>query len=290
MSLMSSLISAVTLTHNKRAVTEKCLTSLLGTVDARWELIVVDNGSEDDTCEWLAGFQTTAAAAGVTVTVIRNDGNIGCSTARNQGAAAAAGDTLVFLDNDVALRSPRWLADLSRALDELPGAEVVGPKLVYPFAPYDIQCAGVDISPAGRVRFRGRGEARTHPEFDAPREVQCLISACWMMTRKAFETAGGFDEAFNPVQFEDFDLIYKIREAGGRAYYTPDVEMYHFESVTTAGTETLPNTYVIVKNGLLFKQRWRHMFASENGPDDSLCAWRRVETRPFASIGELPLL
>lgn len=286
---MSSLISAVTLTHNKREVTEKCLTSLLGTVDTRWELIVVDNGSEDDTCEWVEGFQSTAESAGVKVALIRNAGNIGCSTARNQGAAAAAGDKLVFLDNDVALRSPRWLADLSRQLDELPDAVAVGPKLVYPFPPFNIQCAGVDISPTGRVRFRGRGEARTNPEFDTPREVQCLISACWIMNRNAFESAGGFDEAFNPVQFEDFDLIYKVREAGGRAYYAPDVEMYHFESVTTAGTQTLPNTYVIVKNGLLFKKRWRHMFATENGPDDSLCKWREVETRAFASIGALPL-
>jgi len=172
----------------------------------------------------------------------------------------------------------------------LPDAVVAGPKLVYPFTPHAIQCAGVGISPNGRVQFRGRGESREDPAFNCREEVQCLISACWMMKREAFEKAGGFDEAFNPVEFEDFDLVYRMREAGGKAYYVPEVEMYHFESVTTQGTAALPNTYLIVKNGLLFKKRWNHMFETENGPEDADCTWRTVETRAFASIGDLPLL
>jgi GT2 family glycosyltransferase len=284
------MVSVITLTHNKRQVTQKCLTSLLESTGIDWELIVVDNGSTDDTLAWLDGFSGQAANRGVTLTVLPNPDNVGCSTARNQGAAQARGSKLVFMDNDVALRSPGWLADLSQAVDSLPGAVVAGPKLVYPFAPYNIQCAGVAISPAGRVQFRGRGEARTKPEFTRQREVQCLISACWLQDRGAFETAGGFDEAFNPVEFEDFDLVYRMRQAGGRAYYVPGIEMYHFESVTTQGTASLPNTYLIVKNGLLFKKRWRHMFAHENGPPDSECKWRRIDTRPFEAIGELPLL
>jgi GT2 family glycosyltransferase len=147
----------------------------------------------------------------------------------------------------------------------------------------------VGISRTGRVFFRGRGESRTLPEWNRREEVQCLISACWMMKRAPFEAAGGFDEAFNPVEFEDFDLIYRMREAGGRVYYVPEVEMYHFESVTTQGTAALPNTYLIVRNGLLFKKRWRHLFGKEHGPPDERCRWRSVAARRFADIGELPL-
>lgn len=284
------MISVITLTHNKRAVTEKCLSSLLASAGVEWELVVVDNGSSDDTLVWLEPFSTHASRVGVDVKVIAHPNNIGCSTARNDGAAAASGDKLAFVDNDVALRSVHWLADLARAVDSLPGAVVAGPKLVYPFEPYDIQCAGVAISPSGRVQFRGRGESRDLAAYNRLEEVQCLISACWLMDRGAFESAGGFDEAFNPVEFEDFDLIYRIRENGGKAYYVPTVEMYHFESVTTQGTPALPNTYLIVKNGLLFKRRWRHMFSDENGPPDRECRWRTVETRAFDQIGDLPVL
>ena len=287
---MKPTISVITLTHNKLPVTRKCLTSLLAGTGASWELIVVDNGSTDGTREWLGEFASTAALAGVSVTVIANQENVGCSTARNQGGARASGGRLLFMDNDVALRSGDWLVALDTACRKLPQAAVVGPKLVYPFAPHDIQCAGVGVSANGRILFRGRGHGRTEPDFNVQREVQCLISACFMVDRTAFEAVGGFDDAYNPVEFEDFDLCYKIKAAGGRCYYVPEVEMYHFESVTTQGTAALPNTYLIIRNGLLFKTRWKHLFQDENGPADAACKWRQVPIRPFAELGELPLV
>jgi GT2 family glycosyltransferase len=188
----------------------------------------------------------------------------------------------------VALRSRDWIRRLGERLDEDRRAGIVGPKLVYPFEPYRVQCAGVAVAPSGRVKFMGRGEPRDAPEHNRGREVQCLISACFMVSRAVIDEAGGFDEAFNPVEYEDFDLCYRARSAGYVVLYEPSVEMYHFESVTTAGTAALPNTYLIIKNGLLFKRRWRHMFEHENGPRDEETKWRQVETRDFDSVGALP--
>lgn len=283
-------VSVVTLTHNKLAVTRQCLPSLLNTAGVPWELIVVDNGSTDGTLDWLDRFRESARAAGVTVKVIRNAGNIGCSTARNQGAAAGAGGRLVFVDNDVALRSRRWLGLLGMTLDADPAVGMVGPKLVYPASPHRIQCAGVGISRTGRVLFRGRGERRDDPRFQARQEVQCLISACLMIRRTVFEEAGGFDEAFNPVEYEDFDLCYRARSLGHRAVYDPAAEMYHFESVTTAGTPTLHNTGLIIRHGLLFKKRWRHMFEQEQGPADRETQWRTLKLDPLPAGAALPVL
>lgn len=287
---MDSLISVITLTHNKLDVTRTCLTSLLGTASQPWELIVVDNGSSDGTDQWLREFRRTAAEQNVRVTIIGNPGNIGCSTARNQGIARAEGRRLVFIDNDIALRSRHWLRDMEHALDTLDRAAMVGPKLVYPYEPFDIQCAGAAVAPTGRVQFRGRGAPRNDPRFATTREVQCLISACFMVDKDAIAECGGFDEAFNPVEFEDIDLCYRIRSHGFRVYYLHSVEMYHFESVTTAGTPSLPNTRLIVKNGLLFKRRWQHMFAVENGPSDRESRWQHRPARPFADLGPLPVI
>jgi GT2 family glycosyltransferase len=285
------LTSVVTLTHNKLDCTRRCLPSLLQSAGAPWELIVVDNGSTDGTPAWVKGELTAAArAAGVKVTLICNEGNVGCSTARNQGAAAASGTRLVFVDNDVALRSRHWLATLGASFDADASIGVVGPKLVYPLAPHLIQCAGVGISRTGRVLFRGRGERRDDPRFNRKQDVQCLISACFMVRRDGFEKAGGFDEAFNPVEFEDFDLCYRIRSQGHRAVFDPAVEMYHFESVTTAGTPTLPNTGLIIRHGLLFKKRWRGMFEKEQGPTDEETPWRRLKIGKLAEVEELPVI
>jgi GT2 family glycosyltransferase len=284
------LASVIILTHNKLEVTRRCLPSLLAGAAVPWELVVVDNGSTDGTPEWVESFKATAAAAGVAVHLIRNAGNIGCSTARNQGAAVSAGERLVFVDNDVALRSRRWLVGLGAVMDSDVRVGLVGPKLVYPVGPHRIQCAGVGISRTGRVLFRGRGEERDDPRFNQKRDVQCLISACFMVRRRCFEEAGGFDPAFNPVEFEDFDLCYRIRSKGYRAVYDAAVEMYHFESVTTAGTASLPNTGLIIRHRLLFKQRWEYMFATENGPADAETAWRRLVIGKLDDAAPLPVM
>lgn len=287
---MNKLISVVTLTHDKVDCTRKCLSSLLAGTYRPWELVVVDNGSTDGTREWLCSFAEQAGEAGVALKIVQNDRNVGCSTARNHGADRASGDVLVFVDNDVALRSRHWLQGMLNALDADPGHAAVGPKLVYPFPPYDIQCAGTAISRSGRVQFIGRGDSRDDPRFGVERDVQCLISACLMVRRSCFDEVGGFDEAFNPVEYEDLDLCYHLRSAGHTVVYTPSVEMYHFENVTTCGTAALPNTYLIVKHGLLFKRRWKQMFEKEDGPDDAETKWRDLPARDFASIGELPAI
>jgi GT2 family glycosyltransferase len=285
-------ISLIILCHNKLAVTQRCLRALVqhSLVPGPWELIVVDNGSTDGTGAWLTGeLSRLATRHNLTVRVLTNERNAGCSTARNQAVAAARGDVLVFLDNDVAPRTRDWLPRLVAELDAHPRTALAGPKLVYPGAPHLIQCAGVGISQRGHVCFRGRGEPRDTPRFNRPEEVQCLISACLVARAAPVRESGGFDEAFNPVQFEDFDLCYRLREQGWHARYLPAVEMYHFESTTTQGTPTMTNPAVVVRNGLTFQRRWRHMFSQEDGPAEDECRWRPIPAVPFDAIGELPL-
>jgi O-antigen biosynthesis protein len=285
--------SLITLSHNKLECTRRCLSALLldSLCDEPWELIVVDNGSTDGSKLWCdSELKRLGAARGVPVTVIHNDSNIGCSFARNQAVAAASGRYLVFADNDVAPRTRNWMPKLRELLDADSRNGMIGPKMVYAWRPHPIQCAGVGISRRGHVCFRGRGAAIDTPAFSRPCEVQCLISACLMIPAALIARHGGFDEAFHPVQFEDFDLCYRLREAGFRALYTPEVEMYHFESVTTQGTPSVRNQAVVIRNGLLFQKRWRHMFTHENGPSEEECRWREIPPVAWDAIEELPLV
>ncbi|OGV61553.1 MAG: hypothetical protein A2498_11730 [Lentisphaerae bacterium RIFOXYC12_FULL_60_16] len=282
--------SLIILTHNKRAYTQVCLTGLLNTRIRNWELIVVDNGSTDGTREWLESFIPVCRREGIRLQVLHNPPSTGCSTARNQGANRATGSRLAFLDNDVTVRTRDWLEQLDACLDRHPESAAAGPKLVYPYPPHAIQCAGVGISRSGRVQFRGRGDARDTPRWNAECEVQALISACFLFRRDAFESAGGFDPVFNPVEYEDLDLCYRVRSAGRTTWYTPAAELYHFESVTTAGTPTLPNTRLIIRHGLRFKDRWNHCFQSEDGPPDSATHWKKIPPRALDTIAPLPVL
>jgi len=285
--------SLITLSYNKLACTRRCLSALLtdSVVDAPWEMIVVDNGSTDGSGEWCdTELVALGASRGVPVTVLHNPGNIGCSYSRNRAIAIARGEYLVFADNDIAPRTRRWMPGLRETLAAIPRAGMAGAKMVYPWAPYPIQCAGVGISKRGHVCFRGRGEPIDDPRFGRLEAVQCLISACLLIPAELLRRHGVFDEAFHPVQFEDFDLVYRLREAGHQAVYTPSVEMYHFESVTTQGTPTVRNAAVVVRNGLLFQQRWKHLFEQEDGPSEEACRWRKIAPVPFSAIGPLPLL
>ncbi len=279
-------ISVVILSHNKIDYTRACIHSLLATDYPDWEIVIIDNGSTDGTAEWLKKFRKEAENGNVHVKLIFNSGNIGCSTARNQGIKAANGELIAFCDNDIALRSRNWLRVMAEDLQPS-DVGMVGPKIIYPFSPYDIQCAGAAVTKSGRIQFIGRGEGKDDPRYNSRIEVQCLISACCMTRKSILEELGGFDEVFNPVEYEDIDLCYRIRSHGFKILYEPAVEMYHFESVTTEGTESLPNTYLIVKHSLIFKKRWKHMFEKEQGPPEEAAKWRRIPARRLADIKSL---
>ena len=271
------LVSVVILAFNKWPYTQRCLDALLKTTYRPFEAIVVDNGSTDSTRENLPDWVAEGERQGVEINLILNDGNKGASTARNQGIDAAKGDFVAFLDNDIVIRTLTWMERMIGAFDEDPKVGIISPKLIYPFPPQLIQCAGAEVSPTGRVNFIGRGEANDLPQFNRPRFLQCAISASWMVRRQVIDQAGYFDEIFNPVQFEDIDYCYRVRHLGHKVYYLPSVEMYHFENVTTGLSPTLNSTYLIIKNGMAFKRRWRDMFATEGGPPESEMQWKEID-------------
>lgn len=287
---MSATISMVILAHNKSQYTRLALTRLLHSAWARVECILFDNGSTDDTPQVFRDFAAAATARGWRVECLRADENVGAITGRNRAMRAVTGDYVVFMDNDIVIAQKSWLTRLVTALAEDSSLGVIGPKILFAAPPQRIQCAGCVVGRGGRVGFRGRLAAADDPAYNQPAEVQALISACWMLPRRVMEAVGEFDLRYHPVQFEDIDYCYRLRELGFKAKYDPAVYVYHYENVTTAGTAGLNYKYLTVKNGLKFKTRWRETIAKENGPDDASMEWEEVPAVPFSEVGELPLV
>ena len=281
------LISVIVLSHNKAEYTRRCFDGLLASAYRPLEIVALDNGSTDATPQLYAELAPRAAQAGIAFRPERSEHNAGAVTGRNRALARARGDYIVFLDNDVVPRTRSWLERLRAELDSDPHLGIVGPKLIYPFPPFLIQFAGGAVTPTGWVHFLGRGEPRDAPQFNVARDVQCLISACWMMPRRLADQLGPLDEQFNPLQFEDIDYCYRARHAGYRVRYLPSVEMYHFENVTSGNTAAINYTYITIKNGLKFKRKWRSMFEHEDGPPDTERRWKSIEKHDFREIGEL---
>lgn len=118
------LFSVVICTYNRSRRLEGAIASVLAQQDADFELVVVDDGSEDDTARVVAGVDSPRVRY-----VHRPNG--GLSAARNTGIAAAQGDFVVFLDDDDRV-DPRWLATLAGAIGPCTGVVSCGARFHSP--------------------------------------------------------------------------------------------------------------------------------------------------------------
>lgn len=219
---MTPACSIVIPTFNAAGLLDRCLEAVFAHPPAvPHELIVVDDGSTDDTFRVLSRW-------GDALRVVHNPENGGFAAACNAGAAACGGRYLVFLNNDTRPRRG-WLDALVEHADAHPEAAALGAKLLYPDE--TVQHAGVVFCQDGYPRHLYAGFPCDHPAVNRPRALQAVTAACILVRRDAFERAGGFDESYRNG-FEDVDLCLRLGEGGGEIRYCPESVVEHLESVS----------------------------------------------------------
>jgi GT2 family glycosyltransferase len=265
------LVSIVIPVYNQHLHTFHCLKSILAAAgEVRFEVIVVDDCSTDDTAAMLAGVSG--------ISKIRNPENRGFIRTCNTGAAAARGEYIVFLNNDTEVKQG-WLEALTNTFSAFPDAGMVGARLVYPDG--SLQEAGGIVWQDGSAWNFGRGDDPARPEYSWCRQVDYCSGACLMIPQADFRALGGFDTAFAPAYYEDVDLAFRVRAAGKKVYYQPRATVIHFEGVTS-GTDTGGGVkrYQVV-NAKKFFDRWRETLAGHrpNGSQPYLEKERGVKRR-----------
>ncbi|GGM01500.1 glycosyltransferase family 2 protein [Nakamurella endophytica] len=149
----------------------------------------------------------------------------------NAGALVATGEYLCFLNDDMDVVDPGWLAELADLLDD-PEVGAVGPRLL--FADGTLQHAGhvYNGGSPGHLLF---GEPADSLDLGGAAQLtgerSGVTGACLLMRADVFARVGGFSELF-PLNFNDVDLCLKIRAEGLRIVYTPWSTLYHYESQT----------------------------------------------------------
>jgi GT2 family glycosyltransferase len=233
--------SVVIPVHGRAGLTRQCIDAILTEPPrAGFELIVVDDASPDDTAHVLETY-------GQAVRVVTRAENGGFALACNDGAAAATGEHLVFLNNDT-VPLAGWLDALLAVADADPRVGAVGSKLLFPND--TVQHAGVVVCQDGNPRHIYAGFPAGHPAVNKPRSFQAVTAASMLVRRDAFERAGGFDAAFHN-SLEDTDLCMRLGEAGYEIRYCPQSVLYHLESVSRGR-----RSKEIAANTKLFKERW----------------------------------
>ncbi|MBP7366890.1 MAG: glycosyltransferase, partial [Pseudoxanthomonas sp.] len=234
--------------YNHCQATLACLRALAAHPPATaCEVIVVDDGSSDDTAAWMAqvdGLRYHRRAA-----------NGGFIAACNDGAAQARGRFLVFLNNDT-LPQPGWLDALLATFDAQPDTGMAVAQLLYPDG--RLQEAGGVVFADGSAWSYGRFESADDPRYAYVREADYGSGAALAIPRALFARAGGFDPRYAPAYYEDTDLAFAVRALGARVRYQPASRVLHDEG-TTAGTDTGSGVKAYqARNRQVFADKWAH--------------------------------
>lgn len=220
-------LSIVVPTHDTRALTLRCLATVVADLPAGAEVIVVDDGSRDGTAAAVAAELPTARVLGL-------DHAHGFTVAANAGLAAATGEILLLLNSDTEV-PPGTLARLLRAFADEPRLGAAGAELVFPDG--RLQWSG-GRSPDARWLFAaGSGIAAVVGALPGWRRwrpvgghggasVDWVPGAALALRAEAWRAVGPFDEAFR-LYAQDLDLCLRFRDAGWRVAVIAGARVVH---------------------------------------------------------------
>jgi GT2 family glycosyltransferase len=211
------LVSVVMVLYGGWPIAVRAIYDLVENTQEPFELLLVDNASPDET---LSHVREEISGAHL----IANETNRGFGDASNQGAEAARGRYLCFLNSD-ALVLPGWLGPLLETLESDPSVGAVVPMFLNEDG--TIQEAGSVIDSAGHAHAVGSGADPADFEYRFPREVDYASAACLVVPRNVFTDVGGFDPRYAPMYFEDVDLCFKLRDRALRTMYEPRSRVVH---------------------------------------------------------------
>lgn len=223
---MTKKVSIILVNYNGADILPDCLNSVSRFFNKdNSEVIVVDNSSEDFSANFVAeNFPD--------IQLIRLPVNKGFGAGNNAGAKVAKGEFLFLLNTDTIITS-NILPHLIDLMEENPEVGIIGPKLLFPDGIFQIS-----FSP--KISIRGEIEAKKlHSYAQSPtklnllennfqqiKEVDIVVGAAFFIRADLFHSLGGFDEKFF-MYFEESDLCQRVKNAGYKVLYTPEVSLIH---------------------------------------------------------------
>jgi GT2 family glycosyltransferase len=249
------MTAVVIVNWNGRRLLDACLTAVFSQTLPAELVIVVDNGSTDDS---VAHLRERWPA----VHIVELGRNAGVAAGNNAGISAAldAGARYVVLLNNDALMRPQVIVELQRAVTE-GGVETwaAAPKILYRSEPDRIWSAGGSFEWwRGLSRDRGTGE-RDRGQYDAPSDIDYANTCCLLVRAEVFARIGQMDEAYF-MYYDDSDFSARIRRAGGRIRYAPTATVLH-DVQASSRTATTSGFFA-----LYYTTRNRSRFITRNAP------------------------
>ncbi|RRJ61637.1 glycosyltransferase family 2 protein [Paenibacillus oralis] len=235
------LTSIVIPTYNGLHLLRPCVEAIRKHTEVPYEIIVVDNGSDDETAQFCLQEKLILAA------LPRNEG---FPVAVNRGLMIASGDQLLVLNNDVIV-APGWLSNMLAALGSAGNVGLVGPVTNYASGRQQIT-----------VPWKDRDDfLRAAAEFNRSdpakwQDVRRLVGMCLLLKREVLNRVGLLDERFSPGHYEDDDYCYRARQQGYRLLICGDTLVYHAGSASFKARHPEGWNGIIEQNRKRFIDKW----------------------------------
>jgi polysaccharide pyruvyl transferase CsaB len=255
--------SIVVVTYNNLSLNRLCLESLYGRTEwPNFEVIVVDNASQDGTPEYLREVESRYP----NLRVIRNEDNRGFAAANNQGLALATGDYLVLLNNDTVM-TRGWLSALIRHLAAEPKLGLVGPvtNAISNEARVEVGYEGVEDLPAWAEDFVRENDGHVFA-------IPMLAMFCLAMKRELYESVGTLDERFGTGMFEDDDFNRRARAKGWEIRCARDAFVHHWQKASFRLLGEKKYLALFEENRKKYEEKWGEAWKAE-GVD----VWKRAD-------------
>ena len=213
-------VSIIVINFNGGDIVYECINSIYETVMNRFEIILIDNKSSDNSSE-------KCKKKWPEIKLIQNDENIGL-TARNIGIKEVKGEFIVFLDSDTVV-TKGWLENLIQSFKQN-GDGLYQPKLLEKNRPDVINSAGNMINILGMGFSRGKGE-KDNGQYEKFQEIGYTSGACTFTTTKIIKKIGKINKIFFSYH-DDLDYGWRGWLQKIPSYYEPKSVVYHLGSPT----------------------------------------------------------
>jgi len=271
------LISVVIPNWNGAHHLVACLDSLRGQTYPNFEVVLVDNGSTDESVSLVH-----AQYSDVRLLLLPH--NRGFASAVNAGIRTAGGEIVALLNNDTEVDS-RWLSALQSALQRHPQAGMAASKIMLFDRRDTFHSAGDGYGLDGIPINRGVWQ-HDSGQFDQEEMIFGACGGAAAYRRSMFAEIGLFDESLGSY-CEDVDLNWRAQLAGWQCVYVPDAVVYHKVSATGGGPIA---SYYVGRNVLwvlardyptaLWRRHWGKILRRQTQiARDAVCSWRGAAAR-----------
>ena len=221
--MANPLVSIIILTYkNGFEDIKKCINSLNKISYKPFEIILIDNGSTDNTVDYVKKYFPK-------VRLIENKKNMGFCTGNNQGAKAARGKYILLFNND-AIATTSFLTELVHALESDEKLGVVQPKIRQLKNKNKLDACASFLTSTGFLYHYGYSQNQQDKRYNKEIYMYSAKGACFLTRKSLIDKIGLFDDNYF-AYFEDTDFCHRTWLNGYRVEYVPESVIFHLGGI-----------------------------------------------------------